>query len=143
MNWIKYIFGLLCFFIVFGCTPSKRIARIAEKYNLKQYEDVIFRDTLYIEEKTYIFETKIDSFGYFYQNTTEAKIDGYIKDSIIQIKIATKLDTIYIEKPVKIETIKVNTVEKSKIPLWFLMFFAFTVILMWIFYVFRDKQNSK
>lgn len=143
MRKITIILGLLYLFVMSACTPSARIARIAKKYNLKQYEEIVFRDTLYIEENTYIFDTQIDTAGAFHQQHIDSEVFGYVRDSIVHIEFITKADTVYISKPIEIETIKVETVQKSKIPLWFLIFFAGTVIVMWLFYVFRDKQSSK
>ena len=110
---MKRIFLLFTVVLLMGCSPQKRIARIAEKYNLKQWETVLFTDTVYIEAKTYIFETQIDSFGYFQQSINGNELVGRVKDSIVYVKLTTKADTIYIEKPVNIETIKVEKIEKK------------------------------
>jgi hypothetical protein len=128
--------------VLVGCTPSQRIARIAEKYNLKQYEEIIFRDTIIVEEKIYLFDTKIDSVGNFHQQYNDSEVFGYIHDSIVHIELITKADTVYIEKAVEIETIKVEKIEKTKIPLWFLLFFGCTVICFWLFWIYRDKKGE-
>jgi hypothetical protein len=112
---MKKILLLLTVFLLFcGCSPQKRIARIAEKYNLKQYETVVFRDTVILEPRTYIFKTGIDSMGDFTQETNGAKLYGNITDTVVTLKVVTDFDTIYIEKPVEFETIKVQTVEKGR-----------------------------
>jgi hypothetical protein len=140
MQKIILIFSVLCFSVLLSCTPSQRIVRIAEKYNLKQYETVVFRDTVYFPADTFYFQSKIDSTGYFYQLSDIASVTGQIKDSVLSICVITKADTVYIEKPIQIETIKVEKVKK--VPLWFLLLFAGTVVCFWLFWVYRDKVNQ-
>lgn len=109
----KLLLLLLTVFLFLGCSPQKRIARIAGKYNLKQYETVIFRDTVVIEPRTYMFQTSIDSVGDFHQELNGTQLYGNVTKDIVTLKVVTDFDTIYIEKPVEIETIKVQTVTKS------------------------------
>ena len=100
-------------FLFSACNPQKRIARIAEKYNLKQWETVVYKDTIFIEQKTYTFDTQIDTAGNFHKKTDKYEVKGSIKDSTVYVLFTTKPDTIYIEKPINIETIKVEKIEKK------------------------------
>ena len=120
---------LLLFFAVIllvGCSPQKRISRIAEKYNLKQFETVMFKDTVYIESKIYTFQTQIDSSGYFNQNIKGNEMSGLIKDSILYVKFTTNPDTVYIDKPIDIQTIKIEKVAQKNnwIPICVLILFG-------------------
>jgi len=101
-----------------ACSPQQRIARIAEKYNLKQFETVVYKDTIYIPEKVYNLDTQIDTAGNFYKKTEKYKIQGKVKNDTVYIKFTTSPDTVYIEKQLNIETIKVQTVEKNKGVAW-------------------------
>ena len=101
-----------------ACSPQQRIARIAEKYNLKQFETVVYKDTIYIPEKVYNLDTQIDTAGNFYKKTEKYEIQGKVKNDTVYIKFTTSPDTVYIEKTVNIETIKVQTVEKNKGVAW-------------------------
>ncbi len=133
-----------------GCSPQKRIARIAEKYNLIQYDKVIFRDTLIIPSKTIMFQTVIDSLGNFYQKVNNNEIFGNIHDSVITVRVIPDADTIIIEKPIDVHTIKVNKVEKVKpYPIIDkMLFFLFglcclCVVIIILYFVFkREKKQS-
>ena len=107
------LFTLFTFLFFCGCSPQKRIARIAEKYNLKTLETIAFKDTIYIEKKEYTFLTQIDTSGNFYQENKGNEMAGTVKGDTIYVKFTTKPDTIYIEKPITIETLKVEKVEKK------------------------------
>jgi hypothetical protein len=48
-----------------ACSPQKRIARLAEKYNLYETKYITLRDTVIIPAKTYITETYLDTSGRF------------------------------------------------------------------------------
>lgn len=104
----KLLFTLFILVLFCGCSPQKRIARIAEKYNLKQWETVMFTDTIYMPEKIYTFETLIDTAGRFYQEINGNTVIGQINSDTVYMKFTTKADTIYIEKPINIQTIKVE-----------------------------------
>jgi len=97
-----------------GCSPQQRIARIAEKYNLKTWETLVYKDTVYIPSKTYTFEAQLDTLGFFYQEKDGNEVVGKVKDNFVYVNLTTKPDTVYIEKPINIETIKVQTIQKSK-----------------------------
>jgi hypothetical protein len=85
---------------------------------LKTIETAVYKDTIYIPERVYTFDTQIDTAGNFYYKTDTITVQGKVKDSIIYIKFTTKADTVYIEKPINIETIKVQKVEKTKGIAW-------------------------
>ncbi len=147
---MKKILLLLLLFFLCGCSPQQRIARIAEKYNLTQPETVILRDTVIIEPRTYVFQTPIDSTGYFQDERNGIQLYGNIMDTIVTLKVITDFDTLYIEKPVEIETIKVQTVEKGRVGffdkierfLFVLFLFGFGSVLVYWFF-FRRKNEKK
>jgi hypothetical protein len=134
---ILSVFGFL---FLCACTPSQRIARIAEKYNLKKYENVIFRDTIYVPSDTIIFETKMESTGAFYQFRDHNEVSGYVKDSIVHLKFITRADTIYIEKNIPVETIKVETVEKQKGRGFLLFLIGLSFGIAFLFYMKHEKK---
>jgi len=111
---ITLIIAAVIIGIFSSCNPQKRIVRIAEKYNLKQFKNIVYKDTIYIPEKTYIFETQTDTAGLFYYKTDTITVEGQVKENTVYIRFTTKPDTVYIEKPITIETIKVQKVEKKK-----------------------------
>jgi len=135
---------ILLFTILFlsACSPQQRIARIAEKYNLKQFETVVYKDTIYIPEKVYILDTQIDTAGNFYKKTENYEIKGKIKDSIIYVKFTTAPDTVYIEKTVNIETIKVQTVEKNNGVAWWKIIVV-CIAGGFVFVVYKYFTNKK
>jgi hypothetical protein len=133
MNKTVLIFSVLLFVILGACSPSQRISRIADRYNLKQWEDVIYRDTVLIKPDTFCYEISIDTAGMFYEYKDGNELIGCIRDSIVTIKVITKADTIYIEKKIPVETIHVKEVKNNK-PLFgiisFLVGTAIAVILI-------------
>ena len=107
---------LLLFFTIFffcGCSPQKRIARIAEKYNITQLERVRYVDTLYFPPKTVMFQTYVDSLQNFEQTVGGWTISGCIgDDGLVTAKVIKPADTIITDKDIDIPTIKVNKVER-------------------------------
>jgi hypothetical protein len=110
---MKKIYILLLAVFFCGCSPQKRIVRIAEKHNLKQWEAVTIRDTVVIEPRTYIFQTGIDSVGDFYQEINGVQMLGNISNGIATVKVVTDFDTVYIEKEVEIQTITIEKAERK------------------------------
>lgn len=138
-NIFQYILILICFA---SCSPEKRVARIAERYNLYQIEQIVLRDTVYIPSRTYNIETELDKSGYF-SYSKEIIIDGKVKgDSIVILKVITPADTVYIEKEVKAKTITITKQEKTRND--FLMIIClFGFCLVSILYIFKKlKVNS-
>jgi hypothetical protein len=138
---LLFLFTVLFFC---GCSPQKRIARIAEKYNLKTLETIVYKDTIYIPERVYVFDTQIDTAGSFYYKTDTITVQGKIKKDSVYIKFTTKADTVYIEKSINIETIKVQKIKKTKGIAWgkiagVCIVFAFLLVAGRYF---LDKKNN-
>lgn len=99
---------IISFFLLSACSPQKRISRIAEKYNLKTYEVVKFRDTIIKPEVIYI-ETvsrnkeKIKDTIYIENSTFKNKI--IITPDSLRLMQVLKADTIFYEKEIPNEII--------------------------------------
>ena len=139
---MKKLILFLSIILLCGCSPQKRIARIAEKYNLKKTETVMFRDTIIVEPRTYIFQTEIDSTGHFEQEHNGVHLFGSVKGDSVKLRVITDFDTIYIEKPVEVEKISIQTVEKKKVDImqWVSLILFFGVAGFVLFKVWRKKE---
>ena len=116
----KYLFLLLAScFLLLSCSPQRRIARIAKKYNLTQKDTVRVNDTLTVPGDTLWFTVPAarDTVIVTETATIETVRDG----EIIHVKVTTPPDTIIRTIRVPFKQIVVNTVEKERKFPWFLV----------------------
>jgi len=106
-----------------SCSPQKRIARIAKKYNLFAVDTVYFRDTVYLPAKTFNTVTFVDTFGRFSYKNDNIQYQGVIVKDTVFIDITTPADTIYIAKNIPTSKIEIKPEKKEKLPFWSWLFF--------------------
>ena len=107
-------------FLLLSCSPQKRIARIAKKYNLTQKDTVRVNDTLTVPGDTLWFTVPAERDTVIVTET--ATIETVRDGEIVHIKVTTPPDTIIRTIPVPVEKVVVNTVEgKRRFP-WVLVF---------------------
>ena len=129
----------LTIFLFSSCSAryaERKIANLKERYNLSGWETVILRDTLYIPAKTISFQAYLDSLQCFKQSSDGWNVTGKIDtNGLVTVHVSTPPDTVYIEKPIPVETIKVEVKERNvektmnSLTLLFFVIFAGVIIL--------------
>ncbi len=134
---MKNIFLLSsCFLFLASCSPQKRIARIAKKYNLTQTETVVVADTVAIPGDTLWFTVPAERDTVIVTET--ATIETVRDGEIIHVKVTTPPDTIIRTIPVPVEKIVVQ--EKTRrVPWW--MFVALLVAVAFVIYAGGGRQR--
>lgn len=96
--------------ILLSCSPQKRIARIAKKYNLIQTDTVFKKDTVifegarkdttihYLQKDTFVLREKNMVYKYYYN----------IHDSTVYLDGECLPDTIYRDVPISVNSISVT-----------------------------------
>lgn len=138
---IKVLLFILSCFLLFSCSPLKRVNRLVEKYNLSIKDTVTVSTEIVSEGKAYNFEQKnIDTQYVFYPEFIHI-VDGdtvrytliltnYITKDRIFTTIEQKRDTVYSEKKVIVNKIKdSNSGNKYKN---IVIMFPFLIILIFI-----------
>ena len=134
---MKNIFFLAsCFFLLASCSPQKRIARIAEKYNLTQTETVVVADTVALPGDTLWFTVPSERDTVIVTET--ATIETVRDGEIIHVKVTTPPDTII--KTVKVPVEKIVVQEKTRrVPWW--MFVALLAAVAFATYAGGGRQR--
>lgn len=134
---MKNIFLLAsCFLLLASCSPQKRIARIAKKYNLTQTEQVTVNDTVTVPGDTlwFIVPAERDTVIVTETATIETVRDG----EIIHVKVTTPPDTII--KTVKVPMEKIVVQEKTRrVPWW--MFVVLLAVVAYVIYAGGGRQR--
>lgn len=117
--------------IVCACSPQKRIARIAKKYNLVQTEIVQVSDTVCIPGDTLFFTvpSERDTVIVTKYGTIETTHDN--GQNVVYVKVTTPPDTLINTVYVPVEKVVVQNVEKHRrVPWWlFVMLIAFVAFV--------------
>ena len=121
---MKNLFLLLILFA--SCSPQKKIARIAKKYNLTQKEVVTVNDTVCIPGDTLFFTvpSERDTVIVTKYGTIETTHDN--GQNVVYVKVTTPPDTLINTVYVPVEKVVVQNVEKHRrVPWWlFVMLIA-------------------
>lgn len=137
------LFILLAFFFV-ACNPQKRLSRLVKKHpELSTVDSIIYRDTFYTN---YI---RTDTIIKFYNYTDTVFIEKEklkikilpVKDNNIYLSGECFPDTIYIEKKIPVEKIKLIN-KKSKLDSIIIVICLIAGIIN-IFYIFLYFFNKK
>ena len=134
---MKNIFLLAsCFLLLASCSPKKRIARIAKKYNLTQTETVVVADTVAIPGDTLWFTVPAERDTVIVTET--ATIETVRDGEIIHVKVTTPPDTII--KTVKVPVEKIVVQEKTRrVPWW--MFVMLLAVVAYVIYAGGGRQR--
>ena len=126
---MKNLFLLLILFA--SCSPQKKIARIAKKYNLTQKEVVTVNDTVRIPGDTLFFTvpSERDTVIVTKYGTIETTHDN--GQNVVYVKVTTPPDTLINTVYVPVEKVVVQNVEKHRrVPWWlFVMLIAFVAFV--------------
>lgn len=131
----KLIFIFLAFFL-FSCSPQKRLARL-----IKKYPELILADTIIYRDTFYTKHIKTDTIFSFFNYVDTVYIDkGKLKIKILPVNDNTIYvsgeclpDTIYIEKKIPVQKIKV--IEKKENYIISILIGVITAILLSFFLV--------
>lgn len=114
VNVIRYTLYLLLYIVILvcisSCSPEKRIARIAKKYNLVKTDTIFKKDTVIVEGA--MRDTTIH---YYQRDTVVVKENNMtlryyynIHDSTVYLRGECAADTIYRDIPVAVNSISVT-----------------------------------
>ena len=129
----RFIAYILFFSILsISCSPQKRIARIAEKYNLYSIDTLHYKDTIFIPAKNIQTVSILDTANNFRYQSGDIGYQGYIlKDSLVFLTITIPADTVFIDKKIPTTKIEVKPPAKQPFNIWFWLFvvgFGFVLI---------------
>lgn len=136
---MKKIISILFLAVLVSCSPQKRLNRLLKRHpELLSLETVTYRDTVVFQSFRHdtIFSTNFDTLVI---NTDRFEIELIKNDSLIYLSTLIKGDTIFIEKQIPVEKIKV--LEQKKENTFFskalLFMLVFSLLLLIIYTIFR------
>ena len=132
---MKNLFLILILFA--SCSPQKRIARIAKKYNLTRKEVVTVNDTVCIPGDTLFFTvpSERDTVIVTKYGTIETTHDN--GQNVVYVKVTTPPDTLINTVYVPVETVVVQNVEKHRRVPWWL--FVMLIVAFVVFVIYAGK----
>lgn len=131
---ILYPFFISFIIVIFlnSCTPEKRVARIVRKYHLATDTTLFVRDTITIKEQLHDTSFIFNTDTIFYE-TDRTRIEIVRDIDTMRLLVTEKADTIYTEKPVQIEKIKIVQEKTTK---WWVVLVASAFSFLVGFFVF-------
>jgi len=135
---MKKLLLILTVLFIVACNPSRRINRIAEKYNLKQTETIYVQDTVTVPGDTFVFSIPTHRDTFFITEDGSEIETIYSDDSIIYLRITTPSDTVIKTVPVQVEKIVTKEVTKRRINWW--LFVLALIMIAYSIYAGRKER---